>query len=78
MTKMTLSEDARTDAEEEGYLDGMKDDDKEDMSNDANRPRRLIWKTTYERLRSKLYVKEDGRTAGELEPGDLDSYERRS
>lgn len=61
LAELELDENARTDAEEEGYLDGMKDE-KEDLSEESEAERADVDKYEYEK----------GKEAGEDDDIDLD------
>jgi hypothetical protein len=61
LSELELDEDARTDAEEEGYLDGMKDE-KDDLSEESEAERADVDKYEYEK----------GKDAGEDDEIDLD------
>jgi hypothetical protein len=61
LSELELDEDARTDAEEEGYLDGMKDE-KYDLSEESEAERADVDKYEYEK----------GKDAGEDDEIDLD------
>ena len=66
MEESEISEDARTDAEEEGYLDGMKDE-KEDMEDEEID----LEDMSEDDLKGFIEdVIKDMVSAGEIEPGD--------
>jgi len=68
--KDRIDEDARTDAEEEGYLDGMKDE-KEDMDDDMDDMEVDLDDLSEDDLKGYIEsVIKDMVEAGELEPGD--------
>ena len=68
--KDDVKEDARTDAEEEGYLDGMKDE-KEDMEDDMRDEEIDLEDMSEDDLKGFIEdVIKDMVSAGEIEPGD--------
>ena len=70
MEESEISEDARTDAEEEGYLDGMKDE-KEDMEDKMDDEEIDLEDMSEDDLKGFIEdVIKDMVSAGEIEPGD--------
>ncbi len=70
MEESEISEDARTDAEEEGYLDGMKDE-KEDMEDKMDDEEIDLEDISEDDLKGFIEdVIKDMVSAGEIEPGD--------